>query len=346
MRMKKSSQASVRATGAFGNNHQEFSPAPREEQVEGGSVGVAFNKTSLRSPALRCRVDGEGDDPPHADGAGTKIWPRIAVAAAVALTSLGHSTALAQPDPNWLGHDRTRPLPPAVDPGTPSTLEEPGKPPADAVVLFDGTDLSQWVALVGSATKWTIRNGAMECVPGSGYVRTLQCFGDCQLHVEWAAPTPGRGEGQGRGNSGVFFGLDRYELQVLDSYENKTYSDGSAASVYNQYPPLVNASRPPGQWQFYDIVWTAPRFDGAGKLHSPARVTMLHNGVLVQNNVELTGPTTWLTRPPYSAHPEKLPISFQDHGNPVRFRNVWVRELGKPGKKEFLLPNAALDGFT
>ncbi len=258
---------------------------------------------------------------------------------------LQHSS-LAQPDPNWLGHDRTRPLPPVVDPGTFSTQEQPGKPPSDATVVFNGKDLSQWVALDGSPTRWVVKDGCMECVPGSGYIRTLQCFGDCQLHVEWAAPTPGKGEGQGRGNSGVFLGLDRYEIQVLDSYENKTYADGSAGSIYNQYPPLVNASRPPGQWQFYDVIWTSPRFNADGKLLSPARVTVFHNGVLVQNNVELTGPTTWLTRPPYSAHPEKLPISFQDHGNPVRFRNIWVREPGKSGKKELMLPNGVLDGYT
>jgi hypothetical protein len=253
---------------------------------------------------------------------------------------------LAQPDPNWLGHDRARPQPAVVDPGTASTQDQPGKPPSDATVLFDGKELSGWVALDGSPTKWVVKNGAMECVPGSGYVRSLQSFGDCQLHVEWAAPTPGRGEGQGRGNSGVFFGLDRYEIQVLDSFGNKTYADGSAASIYNQYPPLVNASRPPGQWQTYDIIWTAPKFEPDGKLRSPARATVIHNGVLVQNNVELTGPTTWLTRPPYAAHPEKLPISFQDHGNPVRFRNIWVRELGKPGRKEFMLPNETLDRYT
>ena len=263
-----------------------------------------------------------------------------------ALTLVFPRHSLAEPDPAWLGHDRNRPLPPVVDPGTPSTQEQAGRPPSDATVLFDGKDLSQWAALDGNPTKWVVKNGAMECVPGSGYVRTLQCFGDCQLHVEWAAPTPGRGEGQGRGNSGVFFGLDRYEIQVLDSYENKTYADGSAASIYNQYPPLANASRPPGQWQSYDIIWTTPRFDSTGKLLSPARATVIHNGVLVQNNVDLSGPTTWLTRPPYTEHPEKLPISFQDHGNPVRFRSVWVRELGKPGKKEFMLPGSVLDTYT
>src|SRR5581483_8723087 len=267
--------------------------------------------------------------------------------AAVLLAAAGlNSIAFAAPDPNWLDHDRDRPLPPVVTPATGSTQEQPGTPPSDAVVLFDGKDNSQWVAMDGSPTKWIVRDGYMECVKGSGYVRTVQNFGDCQLHVEWAAPNPPHGEGQGRGNSGVFFGLDRYEIQVLDSFENKTYADGSAAAVYGQYPPLVNASRPPGQWQWYDIIWTSPRFDEQGKVKSPARVTVFHNGVLVQNNVELTGPTSWLERAPYSAHPEKQPIALQDHGNPVRYRNIWVRELGKPGRKEFTLSYALLDSYT
>lgn len=261
------------------------------------------------------------------------------------LTFNPQPTCLAQPDPNWLAHDRTRPLPPVIEPGTASTQDQAGKPPSDAVVLFDGRDLSQWAAMDGSPTKWVVENGYMKCVPGSGYIRSLQAFGDCQLHIEWAAPTPPEGRSQGRGNSGVFFGLDRYEIQVLDSYENKTYADGSAGSVYVQYPPLVNACRPPGQWQSYDIVWTAPRFDAEAKLVSPAHLTVFHNGALIQNHVELTGPTGWLGRTPYRAHPEKLPISLQDHGNPVRYRNVWVRELGKPGKKEFTLANAVLQGY-
>ncbi len=252
----------------------------------------------------------------------------------------------AQPDPHWLGHDRNRPLPKVVQAGQPSTADQPGQPPSDAIVLFNGSDISQWVSMNGSPTQWIMRDGYMECVRGSGYVRTLQNFGDCQLHVEWATPTPAEGEGQGRGNSGVFFGLDRYEIQVLDSYGNKTYADGSAGSVYIQYPPLVNASRPPGEWQMYDIVWTAPRFDLDGKLFSPAHVTVFHNGVLIQNHVQLTGPTAWLQRAPYQAHPEKLPISLQDHGNPVRYRNIWVRPLGEPGKPEFTLPDAMLDSYT
>ena len=250
------------------------------------------------------------------------------------------------PDPNWLDHDRARPLPPVVTPAVPSLQDQVGKPPSDAVVLFDGTDLTHWVSMDGSPTKWVTRNGYMECVRGSGYVRTLENFGDCQLHVEWATPTPAEGEGQGRGNSGVFFGLDRYEVQVLDSYQNKTYADGSAGAVYGQYPPLVNASLPPGQWQTYDIIYSPPHFDADGKLLRPAHVTVLHNGVLIQNHVQLTGPTSWLERAPYQPHPEKQPISLQDHGNPVRFRNIWVRELGKPGKKEFSLPVALLDSYA
>jgi hypothetical protein len=263
----------------------------------------------------------------------------------VGASQLG-SNCLAAPDPNWLDHDRERPLPPVVTPGESSTGTQAGKAPSDATVLFDGKDIASWVSMDGSPTKWIARDGYMECVKGSGYVRTLQNFGDCQLHVEWAAPVPAHGEGQGRGNSGVFFGLDRYEIQVLDSFESKTYADGSAGSVYGQYPPLVNASRRPGEWQNYDIIYTAPRFDEAGKVLSRARVTVFLNGVLIQNNVELTGPTSWLERAPYSPHPEKQPISLQDHGNPVRFRNIWVRELGKPGKKEFTPAVALLESYT
>jgi hypothetical protein len=268
---------------------------------------------------------------------------RVPVAAAGLLLGAGAIPSFAQPDPNWLEHDRTRPIPPLVEPGTCSSPEQPGRPPADATVLFDGKDLSAWAAMDGSPTKWVVRNGAMECVPGSGYIRTVECFGDCQLHVEWATPVPARNQGQGRGNSGVFFGLDRYEIQVLDSFESKTYADGSAAAVYGQYPPLVNASRPAGQWQTYDIVWTAPRFDAAGQPLAKAHLTVFHNGLLVQNHVALTGPTSWLERAPYRSHPEKLPISLQDHGNPVRYRNIWVRQLGRPGRPEFMLADKVLD---
>jgi len=269
-----------------------------------------------------------------------------ATAAVYAVLLISTAPSQAQPDPNFLDHDRNRPQPPIVTGATASTQEQPGKPPSDALVLFDGKDISQWVAMDGTPTKWITRDGYMECVRGSGYVRTLQNFGDCQLHVEWVTPVPPHGEGQGRGNSGVFLGLDRYEIQVLDSFGSQTYADGGASAIYGQYPPLVNASRPPGEWQNYDIVYTAPRFDSEGKLISPVRLTVFHNGVLVQNNVKLTGPTSWLERAPYQAHLEKQPISLQDHGNPVRFRNIWVRELGRAGKKEFTLAQSVLNSYT
>ncbi len=258
---------------------------------------------------------------------------------------------LAQIGLQWKIHDTRRPNPPIIDPGTLSTQEQPGKPPSDAIVLFDGKDLSQWRAMDGGPTKWVVKNGYMECVKGSGYIRTLQNFGDCQLHIEWAAPLPVEGTGQGRGNSGVFL-MGKYEVQVLDSYNNVTYADGQAAAIYGQYPPLVNACRAPGQWQSYDIIFHGPRFDNAGKLLRPARMTVLHNGVLVQDNAEILGPTMWMNRLPYEQHPEKLPLSLQDHGNPVRYRNIWLRELVHPEQpvkaqeKEITLPETVLDKYV
>jgi hypothetical protein len=226
----------------------------------------------------------------------------------------------------WQIHDMNRPQPPLVEPATQSTQEQPGRAPSDAVVLFDGKNLSQWQSGGGGPAQWKVENGYVEIVKGKGTIATKQAFGDCQLHVEWAAPAAATLEGQERGNSGVFL-MGRYELQVLDSYQNKTYPDGQAASVYGQYPPLVNASRPPGQWQTYDIIFHRPRFDKQGKIARPARMTVLHNGVLVQDNVELTGPTAHKQQPPYKQHAEKLPLTLQDHGDPVRYRNIWLREL-------------------
>jgi hypothetical protein len=236
--------------------------------------------------------------------------------------------SIAQVDPRWKPNDPDRPLPPVIEPGTASTEDVPGRPPSDAVRLFDGKDLTQWAGADGQPAKWIVANGYMEVVPHSGFIHTRQPFGDCQLHVEFAEPVPPVGESQERGNSGVFL-MGLYEIQVLDSYQNKTYADGQASGVYGQFPPQVNASLPPGQWQRYDIVFHGPRFDQEGKLLRPARVTVLDNGVLVQDNVELSGPTEHHQRPPYKATPDKLPLSLQDHGNPVRFRNIWIRELGE-----------------
>jgi hypothetical protein len=186
--------------------------------------------------------------------------------------------------------------------------------PPDAVPLFDGTDLSKWRDAEGGPAKWKVADGAMISVPDSGYIYTADKFGDAQLHVEWAAPLPVVGRGQGRGNSGVFL-MGLYEVQVLDSYDNQTYADGQAAAIYGQYPPLVNACLPPGQWQCYDIVFRRPRFNANGTLAKPARMTVLHNK-------------------PYTEMAAKLPLSLQDHGNPVRFRNLWIRPLREEPEDE------------
>ncbi len=238
----------------------------------------------------------------------------------------GVQLAMSQVDSRWKPNDPDRPLPPVIEPGTASTQDAPGHPPSDAIVLFDGKDLSQWLAADNQAAKWKVAGGHMEVMPHTGYIHTRQPFGDCQLHVEFSEPVPPVGESQERGNSGVFL-MGLYEIQVLDSYQNKTYADGEASAVYGQFPPQVNASRPPGQWQTYDIVFHAPHFDKDGKVLRPARVTALHNGLLVQDNVELSGPTAHHDRPAYKATPDKLPLSLQDHGNPVRYRNIWIREL-------------------
>jgi 3-keto-disaccharide hydrolase len=199
-------------------------------------------------------------------------------------------------------------------------------PPSDAVVLFDGKGLGAWRSADGSAAKWQVRDGYMEVVPGTGEIVTADAFGDCQLHIEWATPSIVKGEGQERGNSGVFL-MGQYEVQVLDSYNNKTYYHGQAGSVYKQHAPLVNASRKPGEWQTYDIVFHAPKFDEQGKVIDRARVTVLHNGVLIQNNAEIYG-ITYNDRPAlYIAHSPQLPLRLQDHGNPVRYRNIWIRRL-------------------
>lgn len=178
----------------------------------------------------------------------------------------------------------------------------------------------------GGPAGWKIGNGQMEVVDKAGSIQTRLKFGDCQLHVEWATPSKVEGDGQERGNSGVYL-MGFYEIQILDSFNNPTYADGMAAAIYGQYPPLVNACRPPGQWQTYDIIFTRPRFDARGRLKQPAVMTVFHNNVLVHNHVRLTGPTAHKQRPPYKPHPERLSLSLQDHNNPVRFRNIWIRDL-------------------
>lgn len=243
--------------------------------------------------------------------------------AAAFLLSGGFRSLDAQSAPPCPLHSRDCPKPPVIN-AVP--VREPVPPPSDAIVLFDGTNLDAWRGGDGSPARWRVKGGYMEVTPGTGTLATVRGFGDVQLHVEWASPAPPKGEDQDRGNSGVFL-MGRYEVQVLDSYGSLTYPDGQAGALYGQYPPLVNASLPPGQWQTYDIVFRRPRFDQDGKLREPAVVTVFHNGVLVQNGVALTGPTAHTTRPPYAAHPDRLPLTLQDHEHPVRFRNIWLREL-------------------
>ena len=230
----------------------------------------------------------------------------------------------------WRVHDVARPQPDVVTPG-----RQPGAPPSDAIVLFDGTDLAAWNGVKQDHKKkrrynpegqalWKVENGYMQCTP-TGDLLTKQAFGDCQLHIEWQSENPPKGDSQGRGNSGVFM-MGRYETQVLDGFENRTYADGVAGCVYGQTPPLVNACKKPGEWQVYDIIFQAPHFEGE-TLISPAYVTVLLNGVLVQHKTEILGPTAHKKLPVYKPHAAKLPIKLQDHNNPTRFRNIWIREL-------------------
>ncbi len=225
------------------------------------------------------------------------------------------------PGSQYRVHDKARPRPRVVTPGAADH-----QPPSDAIILFDGTDLTGWVARKGGgAAAWTVDNDYMEVLPGAGDIESKTHFGDCQLHIEWATPAVVKGESQGRGNSGVFL-MGRYEIQVLDCFENPTYADGTAGAIYGEYPPLVNACRKPGEWQRYDIVWKGPRFDG-DKLIRPASVTVFLNGVLLHLDQELIGPTGHRDIYTYEPQPTEGPLALQDHGDRVRFRNIWYRPL-------------------
>ena len=245
---------------------------------------------------------------------------------------LGFKDTPVLPGQPWHVHDSGRPHPKVVTPGT-----APGAPPSDATVLFDGKDLSQWAqngqgADRGKAVapKWKVENGYFEIAPGTGDMFTREKFGGCQLHIEWAAPAVVRGSSQDRGNSGIYF-MYRYEVQVLDAWDNPTYADGQAGAIYGQWPPLANPARKPGEWNVYDIVFEAPRFEG-GKLARPACQTVFYNGVLVHNRKEVLGPSTYRDLPKYSPHGAEEPLDLQDHGHLVRFRNVWIRKTGEYDK--------------
>jgi hypothetical protein len=232
--------------------------------------------------------------------------------------ALGYADTPVLPGTEYHVHDGERPQPRIVTPGAGT------QPPSDAKVLFDGTHLRHWEGKDGTA-KWRLEAGYMEVVPGTGSIRTREQFGDIQLHIEFASPTVIKGNGQGRGNSGVFL-MGRYEIQVLDNHGNPTYADGTVGALYGQYPPLVNAIRAPGEWNVYDIAWKCPVFDGS-RLVSPAVVTVLLNGVVLHHALSPRGPTSHKVVTSYAEHPATGPIELQDHGDLVRYRNVWIREL-------------------
>ena len=234
------------------------------------------------------------------------------------LLIMNHSIA-QQGDPK--ATEVWEPVPKIVEPGKSNEL-----PPSDAILLLNGKDLNGWLDKNNQPAKWKWEDNSMTVVRGTGDIHTEKKFGSCQLHIEWRTPSKVESEGQGRGNSGIFF-MGQYELQVLDSYNNRTYSNGQAGSIYKQHIPLVNASRKPGEWQTYDAIFTAPTFNADGSVNTPARITVFHNGVLIQNNVELKGSTEYIGQPTYKKHAEKESLILQDHGNPVSYRNIWIREL-------------------
>jgi len=227
-----------------------------------------------------------------------------------------------QPDGKWHVHDPARPQPPVVTPG--GTFTQQAAPPSDAIVLFDGKDLSHWRDKKGGEAPWKIEDGVM--VSAKSDIETTDKFGDIQLHLEFKEPIPAKGEGQGRGNSGVYF-MGLYEVQILDCYQAKSYADGSTGSLYGQHPALANACRPPGEWQTYDIIFTAPRFGEKGEVVSPAYVTVTFNGVVVQNHQAYRGASNWKSLGKYSAHATELPLALQYHNNSVSFRNIWARPV-------------------
>jgi hypothetical protein len=240
----------------------------------------------------------------------------------------GYTDTPLLPGSKWHVHDGNRPHPQPVTPGTFSSDQQAGKPPSDAIILFDGKTLDAWAAEEGGGpAKWKVQDGYVEVQAGAGDIVTKQKFSDYQLHVEFREPTPAQGHSQERGNSGVFLaGL--YEVQVLDGYNNITYADGQVSALYGQSPPLVNAARPPGQWQTYDILFTTPRFAG-GKVSKPGYVTVLLNGVVTQDHTELLGPTVHHALPKWVVHDPDMPVRLQDHHMPVRFRNIWIRPLAR-----------------
>lgn len=248
-----------------------------------------------------------------------------------AADNLGYQDTPLIPGTKWHVHDGQRPQPKIVTPG--ETFSHNAPAPSDAIVLFDGNDLAKWQVGDGEKAKWIVKDGFMEVAPKTGSIRTRDKFADFQLHLEFATPEKVEGNGQGRGNSGVLFNGVGYEVQVLDSFNNKTYPDGQAGALYGQTPPLVNASKPPGEWQTYDIIFESPRWDKDGKLEKKANVTVIHNGVLLHHKREYLGNTPHKVNGDYNnPHSPEVFIQLQDHNNPTRFRNIWLRPIGEYDK--------------
>ncbi len=277
------------------------------------------------------KKDGSKKDNSKKDGTEKEIPKKQEPVEPAKLPNIGSTDTSMIPGQQWRVHDRRRPQPRVVTPGELSTYDKPGTAPSDAIVLFDGTDLSQWTHIGPDGpddlreAQWKVVDGAIEVVPRTGYMQSLDSFGSCQLHIEWRTPEQVRGNSQGRGNSGIKL-MGVYEVQVLDSFNNRTYADGQAGAMYGQYPPMVNASRQPGQWQVYDLIFEAPKFDLDGELLESAYLTLIHNGILLHHRRPFHGPTGRDLKP-YNFESPAAPIALQDHGNPLRYRNIWVRPL-------------------
>ena len=284
----------------------------------------------------------------------TKIIIAVFLLAGCQQTPTNTSTTAVGADssvksPHWKIHDMNRPKPQVVEPVVQSL---PVAAPKGAIILFKAGDLSQWKGKDSGVAKWKLEKDYMEIVPGTGAIESKESFGDMFLHVEWASPDDTTRKGQDRGNSGIFF-MGQYEMQVLDSYQADTYADGQAGAVYGQAPPRFNACKPRGEWNAYDIAFRRPRFNEDGTVKSPARITVIHNGILIQDNEEYKGPTSWLKYLPYKAHADKMPMSLQEHNCKVRFRNIWaipLPELAMPAnvesEKPVAMTDADLDKFT
>jgi len=335
-------------TISFGQEAEVVSPAPSPEPAKPADE-KASEESASEKPIEPIPNESATNEPMPSDPAPAESENEVADENVVdmpaepesaepkKLPKLGVATGPLLPGQKWRVHDIRRPRPVTVTPGELSTYDKPGTAPGDAIVLFDGTDLSQWCHVDRedpsqlTEAQWNVEAGSFEVTSGKGNLQTIDSFGSCQLHIEWQAPAEVRGDSQGRGNSGVFF-MDAFEVQVLDSYNNRTYADGQAGALYGQYSPMVNASRKPGEWQIYDIIFEAPKFSLEGELEEPALITVMHNGIFLHHARKYYGPTGGGVIPKYNPLSPAGPIRLQEHGNPVRFRNIWIRPVNQPAE--------------